>query len=104
MHDLVDLDCNILFQSQPIPLVIDSDNLTLESLTGSVAIFPEQTTIDSPFEVHRIGGFDSNCIFSDEGHPFIPNFDLCSGDIEDHALVVSFLEVDCSVRSDRGRS
>ena len=92
MHDLVDLDCNILFQSQSIPLVIDCDYLTLESLTGSIAIFPEQTTIESPFKVHRISRFDLACILRSKGNPLTIDLDLCTGDVEDEAFVPFFVQ------------
>ena len=91
MHGLVDLNCDILFQSQSIPLVIDCNDLTLESLTGSVAIFTEESAIKPPFEIHRICGFDSARVFCSKGNPFISNLNFRARDIEYYALVVAFL-------------
>lgn len=91
MHGLVDLNCNIFLQPQPIPLVIYCNDLTLESLTRGITIFPKESTIESPFKVHRILSEDEVFILGVKGNPLAVNLDFGTRDVEDNAFVVAFL-------------
>lgn len=80
------------FQPQTVPLVVYSYNLALESLTWSVAVFPKESTIKPPFEIHRIGSFDSTCIVGGKGNPFTIDQDFSTGDCEEKSLIPAFRE------------
>ena len=51
---LSDLNGEILLQPQTVPLVIDSDNLALQGLAGSITVFPEQRAVEPPFKVKDV--------------------------------------------------
>ena len=100
MHDLVDLDCNIFLQPQSVPLVIDRDDLALQSLARSITVFPEKSSVEPPFQVHRILGKNGVLVLGVEGHPFTVDLDLGAGYVKDEALIPFLGQVDGFIRAD----
>jgi hypothetical protein len=62
----------------------------LKSLTRSVAIFPEESTVEPPFEVHRISRFNPTRVICCKGNPLTIDQDFCSGDGEEKSLIPAF--------------
>ena len=82
------------FQPQAVPLVIYRDNLALDSLAGSITHLAEEVAVKPPFEIHGVLGEDEMIVLGVVCNPLPVNQYLGARDIEEDALIVTFLKVD----------
>lgn len=84
-------------------MVIYCYDLFLNGLTGGIPHLTEEISVDSPRKVHGILGEDDVLILEVVSNPLVSNLDFGTGDIEDHAFVISFVERDDLASTDKFR-
>lgn len=92
MPDAAPVLTEVLCDIESVPLVIYCDYLTIDGVARLVAVTIEQLTVESPFEIHRILGEDEVFIIICKRNPLTIDVYLCTRDLIDYAMIVSFLK------------
>ena len=85
----VDGNGDVLGDIEAVPLVIDGDELTGDGCAAGVAHHGEVFTVQAPMQGEGVLFFDAVKVGVGERHPFPIDVDLCSWDVEDHAVVIA---------------